>query len=221
MELDGSLFSSTFLWLSGGVYAVALFSAIRMADWGRLQRHGQLHVFLGAVVSLIVLWHLRGQIQPGLSFHLLGATTITLMFGWSLALIVASLALLATCLNTGYGWESYIVSGLTVALLPITLTQILLVLVRSWLPKHFFIYVLGNGFLTAWLVAYASGYTAVNFLVMSGTYTMAELEATIIPFFPLMFLPEAIINGWIITILVLFCPTWVHSFSDEQYLKGK
>ncbi len=178
-------------------------------------------MFLGAVVSLIVLWHLRGEIQPGLYFHLLGVTTITLMFGWSLALVAASLALLATCLNTGHGWEGFIISVYTVAILPITLTQVLLVLIRSWLPKHFFIYVLVNGFLTAWVVAYAGGYAAVNLLVMSGAYTMAQLNATIIPFFPLMFFPEAILNGWIITILVLFCPGWVHSFSDEQYLNGK
>lgn len=221
MELDGHLFSATLLWLSGGVYAIALFYALRMAPWRRFRQQGQVHVFLGAIVALLVLWHMRGQVQPGLSFHLLGVTTITLMFGWSLALIAASLALLATSLNTGYGWEGYVVSVLTVALLPISLSQVLLVLVRSWLPKHFFIYVLGNGFLTAWLVAYVSGYVAVSLLVIGGAYTLAELELTIIPFFPLMFFPEAILNGWIITILVLFCPTWVHSFSDEQYLKGK
>jgi uncharacterized membrane protein len=112
-------------------------------------------------------------------------------------------------------------SALTAILIPITLTQILLVLARSWLPKHFFIYVLGNGFLTAWLVAYISGYAAVALLVLSGAYTRADLELTIIPFFPMMFFPEAIINGWVITIFVLFRPHWVHSFSDEQYVKGK
>jgi uncharacterized membrane protein len=114
-----------------------------------------------------------------------------------------------------------IASVLTTILIPITLTQVCLVLARSWLPKHFFIYVLGNGFFTAWLVAYVSGYTAVELLVMSDAYARTDLEVTIIPFFPMMFFPEAIINGWIITILVLFCPNWVHSFSDEQYVKGK
>lgn len=221
MELDGKLFSSILLWLIGGGYALLLFYAIRMAPWRRLKQPGQLHVFLGAVVALILLWHLRGQIQPGLSFHLLGATTITLMFGWSLAIIAASLALLATCLNVGYGLEGFVMSTLTVVLVPITLSQVLLVLVRSWLPKHFFIYVLGNGFLTAWFVAYVSGYIAIKLLVLSGAYSAADLEETIVPFFPLMFFPEAILNGWIITILVLFCPTWVYSFSDEQYLNGK
>ena len=138
-----------------------------------------------------------------------------------MAIVAASLALLAVCVNTGYGWQGYLVSFLTVVLVPITLSQISLVLVRSYLPKHFFVYVLGNGFLTAWLVGYVSGHLALQLLVYSGAYTMAELSVTIVPFFPLMFFPEALINGWIITMLVVFYPAWVHSFSDEQYIHGK
>ena len=58
-------------------------------------------------------------------------------------------------------------------------------------------------------------------LVWSSAYTYSELDLTLLPFFPLMFLPEAIINGWITVIMVTFRPHWVGSFSDEQYIKGK
>ncbi|MCU7843599.1 MAG: energy-coupling factor ABC transporter permease [Candidatus Thiodiazotropha sp. (ex Monitilora ramsayi)] len=221
MEIDGGLFTGTQLWWVAGLFAVVMLMAVRMAPWRRLTDNGQLHVFLGAIVALIALWHMRGQIQPGLSFHLLGVTVVTLMFGWSMAIIAASLALVAVSLNAGYGWQGYLISFLTVVLVPITLSQISLVLVRSWLPKHFFVYVLGNGFMTAWVVGYVSGYLAMQLLVMSGAYTMAELSLTIMPFFPLMFFPEALINGWVITMLVAFYPAWVHSFSDEQYINGK
>jgi uncharacterized membrane protein len=221
MELDGELFSGALLWWLVGLYGVTLLIALRLAPWGRLAVQGQLHVFLGAIVALIVLWHIRAHLQPGISFHLLGVTVITLMFGWSMAIVMASLALLAVCVNAGSGWQGYVVSFLTVALVPITLSQISLILVRSWLPRQFFVYVLGNGFFTAWLVGYVSGYLAMQLLVLSGAYTMAELQVTVMPFFPLMFFPEALVNGWLITLMVLFCPTWVYSFSDEQYLHGK
>ncbi|MCU7920497.1 MAG: energy-coupling factor ABC transporter permease [Candidatus Thiodiazotropha sp. (ex Dulcina madagascariensis)] len=221
MELDGGLFSATLLWWLAGLCAVVMLYALWLAPWRRLTEKGQLHVFMGAVVALIVLWHMRGQLQPGLSFHLLGVTAITLMFGWSMAIIIASLALFAVSLNAGYGWQGYVVSFLTVALVPITLSQCSLVLVRSWLPRHFFVYVLGNGFFTAWLVGYASGYLAMQLLVYSGAYSMAELQMTIMPFFPLMFFPEALVNGWVITMMVVFFPAWVYSFSDEQYIHGK
>ncbi|MEW8029294.1 MAG: energy-coupling factor ABC transporter permease [Candidatus Thiodiazotropha sp.] len=221
MELDGELFTGALLWWFAGLYGVVLLLALRLAPWGRLARDGQLHVFLGAIVALIVLWHIRAHLQPGISFHLLGVTVITLMFGWSMAIIMASIALLAVSLNAGTGWQGFVVSYLTVALVPITLSQISLILVRSWLPRQFFVYVLGNGFFTAWLVGYASGYLAMQLLVLSGAYTMAELEVTVMPFFPLMFFPEALVNGWVITLMVVFCPTWVYSFSDEQYIHGK
>ncbi|MCG7897044.1 MAG: energy-coupling factor ABC transporter permease [Candidatus Thiodiazotropha lotti] len=221
MELDGGLFSTPLLFWLAGLCGAVLIAALKLATWQRLTQQNLIHVFLGAIVCLIALWHMRGQIQPGLSFHLLGVTVITLMFGWSLAILAASIALFAVSMNAGYGWEGYVVSFLTVVLVPITLSQIALVLVRSWLPRQFFIYVLGNGFFTAWLVGYISGYLAMQLLVLSGAYTMAELQVTIIPFFPLMFFPEALINGWVITMLVVFFPAWVYSFSDEQYLHGK
>lgn len=221
MEIDGNLFTGSLLWWLAGLFVVVQLAAIRYAPWRRLTKPGQLNVFFGAVVALIVLWHMRGQVQPGLSFHLLGVTVITLMFGWSMAIIVASLALLAVSINAGYGWQGYLVSFLTVVLVPITLSQISLVLVRSYLPKHFFVYVLGNGFFTAWVVGYVCGHLAMQLLVFSGAYTMAELNVTIMPFFPLMFFPEALVNGWIITMLVVFYPAAVHSFSDEQYIHGK
>jgi len=95
------------------------------------------------------------------------------------------------------------------------------VLIRHYLPKQFFVYVLVNGFLTAGLVGVAMGYTAAWLLVNSGAYTFAQLSQTVLPFFPLMFMPEAMLNGWIMVILVAFRPEWVYSFSDEQYIKGK
>ncbi len=61
----------------------------------------------------------------------------------------------------------------------------------------------------------ATGDLAAGLLVASGTYTFAELDQTLLPFFPLMFLP-AILNGWLLAVLVAFKPQWVYSFSDEQ-----
>jgi len=186
MTIDGSLFGPTALWLFGILYAAVLFAALRMAPWRRFRDAEQVHVFLGATVALLLLWHLDTQVQPGLSFHLLGVTAVTLMFGWSLAVLSTAL-----------------------------------VLIRWYLPKQFFVYVLVNGFLTAGLVGAATGYLAAWLLVASGAYTFAELDQTVIPFFPLMFLPEAMLNGWLLAALVVFKPEWVYSFSDEQYLHGK
>ena len=221
MELAGDLFSATLRWWIGGLYALALFHALRMAPWQRLGDSEQLHVFLGSCVFLILLWSLRIDVILGLQFHLLAVTSLTLMFGWSFAIVGASVALLAVTLNGAGSWEGFVGSAVTVGVLPVTLTQVILVLVRSLLPKNFFIYVLVNGFLTAGVVALISGYAATALLLLSGAYSLEQMRETVVPFFPLMFVPEAMLNGWIMTVLVAFRPHWVVSFDDRLYIHGK
>ena len=221
MELSAELFSGSFHWWISLFYGVLLLYAVRNANWPRLKNSEQLHVFLGACVCLILLWHVKAPVNSALSFHLLGITTLTLMFGWSFAVLGTGIALVGVTFNSDLGWQGFAVNAMILGVLPVTLTQFILVLVRSLLPKHFFIYVLVNGFLTAGFVALASGYLAAGLLVWSGSFGMVELEQNLIPFFPLMFLPEAMLNGWLITILVLYRPRWVSSFNDELYLKDK
>lgn len=221
MEADASLFpSATVVWVAG-LYLVVLYVAIRQAPWRRLLESEQLNVFLGASVAILMLWLMKADVRPGFAFHLLGVTSVTLMFGWSFGIIIASLALLGAVLNDGAGWEAFAFNILFVGILPVTLTQIFLVLIRHFLPKHFFIYVLGNAFFTAGAVGWISGMTVIGALVLNETYTWADVQLNILPFFPLMYFPEAFVNGWVMTILISLRPTWVYSFSDEQYLKGK
>jgi uncharacterized membrane protein len=205
----------------GLIFVLCLALALRLTPWRKFRDLEQLNVFLGTVVALVLLWHMDAQVQPGLSFHLLGVTAMTLMFGWSLAVIGASLALLGVTLNAGTGWEGFALNAILSGIVPASLTQVLLILIRWYLPKHFFVYVLVNGFLTAGVVGVATGYLAAFLLVLSGAYSFADLSESVLPFFPLMFMPEAFLNGWILAVLVAFKPQWVYSFSDEQYLKGK
>jgi uncharacterized membrane protein len=221
MVVDSALLPAPLSWLFAILFGLALVFALRLAPWRKLRDPEQLHVFFGAVLVLILLWHMRVDVQPGLTFHLLGLTAVTLMIGWSLAVIGAILALAAVTFNGDGGWSSFAVNAMIGGVIPITLTQILLILIRWYLPRHFFVFVMVNGFLTAGFVGIASGYIAAWLLIAGGAYSFAELNQTFLPFFPLMFLPEAILNGWVIVVLVAFRPQWVYSFSDEQYLKGK
>jgi uncharacterized membrane protein len=70
-------------------------------------------------------------------------------------------------------------------------------------------------------VATLSGGLALWLLTLSGAYSWIDLQQNLLPYFPLMFLPEAVINGWFMTLLVAFRPQWVGSFSDDQYINGQ
>ena len=221
MEFSGELFPSSWLWVCGVLYAGLLLKVLRWADWGRLAAQGQLNVFLGAVVCLLVLWTLRTEVQPGFSWHLSGMVALTLMFGWSLAIVAGSLALFAATVAGMNDWSGMLPSALVFIMLPATLTQVLLGLARAYLPKHYFVYVFVNAFFAAGLIAVLVALTATGLLLSAEAYSLQEISDTYLLFLPLMFFPEAVLNGWLISIMVGFKPHWVGSFSDEEYLHGK
>ena len=221
MEFGGNLFGAEAIWAVGVVDALILVMAFRHAPWRRLLEMGRSHAYFAALVVVMLLWSLRADVVQGLQFHLLGVTSLTLMFGWSLALIGATVALVGVILAGWSDWSGFSFSFITLALAPISLTYISLILVRSYLPKHFVIYVFINAFVTGGLVGMSCGYLSAAILVMSGAYSFSELQDTVMPFFPIMFSPEGVFNGWIMTLMVVLKPEWVYSFSDEEYLDGK
>jgi uncharacterized membrane protein len=221
MEFSGGLFPASWLWLFGGLYAWLLSRAVRWADWSRLRQADQQHVFLGAVVCVLVLWSLRTEIQPGLTWHLSAMVTLTLMFGWSLAVVAGSLALTLATLFGLNDWAGFLPTALVFIMLPAALTQLLLGLARAYLPKHYFVYVFVNAFFAGGLIALVLALTATGMLLTADAYSWQKLSDNYLLFLPLMFFPEAVLNGWMISIMVGFKPDWVGSFRDEEYLHGK
>lgn len=221
MELSGEFFSVP--WLVGlyGLLALALWKALRWAAWGRLSEAQQLHVFLGSSVALMLLWALRTQIEPGFSWHLSGMVALTLMFGWSLAVIGGCLVLFGITLAGLNDWAGFGPSAAVQVLLPASLTQVALGLARAYLPRHYFVYVFVNAFLTGGVVAIASALATAGLLLAVGAFTLERLQQNYLLFLPLMFFPEAVLNGWTMSILVGYRPAWVSSFRDEDYLDGK
>jgi len=221
MEFSGELFPKSWLWASAVLYAGLLVRVLRWADWRRLAGPGQLNVFLGAVVCVLGIWTMRTEVQPGFYWHLSGMVTLTLMFGWSLAILAGSLALVAVTVAGLNDWPGLFPSALVFIVLPATLTQVLLGLARAYLPKHYFVYVFINAFFAGGLVSLLVALTATGILLAAGASSLQKLGDTYLLFLPLMFFPEAMLNGWMISIMVGFKPHWVGSFRDEEYLHDK
>jgi len=200
---------------------LVLIGAVWHAPWRRLIDSGRIHAFFIALLIIMMLWAMRTPVVEGLKFHLLGVTAMTLMFGGSLAIIGATLALIGLSIVGFSDWQGFPFSFITLVLAPVMLTYLSLLLVRAYLPKHFIVYVFVNAFVTGGLVGMSCGYLSAAILVLSGTYSYSDLENTVMPFFPIMFFPEGVFNGWVMTLLVVFKPGWVYSFSDEEYLVGK
>ena len=221
MELSGSLFHPFWQVLFAGLFFLALWFALRWANWRRLKDRGQQHVFLGAVVFLFFLWNMRVEMLPGFYWHLSGMVIVTLMFGWSLAIVAGSLALAGVMLAGLNDWGGWFPSVVLAVLMPASITQALLGVTRVNAPKHFFVYVLVNAFLAGGLVFVIMASLITGGLLLMDAFPWWDLQQKFLKLTPMMFFPECMLNGWIIAMLVGFKPHWVGSFSDEEYLHGK
>jgi uncharacterized membrane protein len=216
------LLPDAWLWLAAAVYGLALLAAIRTTRWrDYLEQPHKAHVLLGSSVALILLWQITATRLPGLEYHYLGATLMTLMFGWQRALLVISLVLLGLIYNGSSDWQTYPLNVLTMGLVPILTSYAIYRAVERYLPHHVFIYIFLNGFFGAALAMLAAVAAASLLLLLSGAYSFAQLSYDYFPFLPLMLFPEAFITGMFTSILVAMYPDWISTFDDARYLHGK
>lgn len=222
MNLSYGLFPGPVYWAADGLFGLAILAAVRGAPWGRLKRSSEeLHVFLGGCVALLLIWHLRAGIHPGQSFHLLGGTLFALMFGWELALIGVSLVLVGTTLNGLGDWYSLPLNALLTGVLPVACGYGVYRLAVRFLPHHFFVYVIVNGFLCAALSMVLTVGASSLLMLCCGTHPEVGPMHDYLLLVPMMSFAEGFFTGMLITALVLFRPEWIATFDDRRYIAGK
>jgi len=208
------LFFANLIWLAIGLYA------LRSAPWRLLLANPKLqHVFLGASMVLFLIWIFEVGVRPALGFHLLGVTVYTLMFGWSLGVIGASLVMLAVTVTHG-DWAALAMNALLLGVLPVSISYGVYALVDRYLPHHLFIYIFLCAFFNAMLAAGITVLALVVLLVVTETYSFVRISNDYLPFVPLYLFPEGLINGMITTVLVGLRPDWLKTYDDERYLKS-
>jgi len=221
MNMSLELLPASWYYLAAGLYVLALIPALWTAPWQRFQHPQTIHVFLGSCVALLLLWHITTTEFPGLNYHYIGATLLTLMFGWQLALLGFSLVYLGMMFNGSSEWQTLPLNILVMGLVPILTSQLIYWLVDRKLPNHFFVYLFLNAFFGAALALLVMIGVASGLLLLADTYTFPQLAHDYFPFLPLMMFPEAFITGMLTAILVVMTPGWVGSFDDRRYLHGK
>lgn len=203
-----------FLWLGAALLGIA---TARGAQWRRLLDRNDLNVFLGATVAVLALWFIKTGIKPGLSFHLLGATGLTLMFGPWFALLALGLLNALTAAFSGHlaAWPAnWLINGAV----PVAVSWGMYQLVDRKLPNHFFIYIFLNAFFGAALAIGVLGAASTLFDAAIGAYPLAYLLDEYLPYYMLMAWGEAFATGMLITLMVVYKPEWVSTFDDTRYL---
>jgi uncharacterized membrane protein len=221
MDIPAGLLPQNVLWAAWVLYSLLLISALLTAPWSKLSDNEASHVYFGAVAVACVLWTLRAGIAPGYNYHLLGVTSLCLMFDWQFALLASSLVLLVTTWKGPAGGEAFALNALIMGALPVLSTRVLLYASQRRLTHNFFVYIFVNAFFAGALGILLCGLAAstVHALAEGGAGNQTREDYML--FIPLLMFGEAFLNGMAMTLLVAYRPRWVSTFHDHWYLDGK
>lgn len=210
MDLPDGLLTPALTWAGYLLLCPLVVWAAATADWRRVAQPRASHVYLGSCVAVLLIWQVRAGLPPGPYLHLLGATVLTLMFGWRLALVGLVAVTVGTTLNGGGGWQAFGVNALITAALPVFVT---LAISRAGerLPRNPFNYILVCGFAAAAACIVAVGVAAAAVLLWVGVTNDHALYSYLMSFLLLIF-PEAFVNGSLIAWLVMFYPGLVEGY---------
>ncbi len=197
------------------MYAAGVLAALRTAPWSALRDPTIQNLALGCSVCLIALWRMKAGLQPGLAFHFLAVTTVTLMLGWSLAVITTFAAELSLTLMVGEPVVGVGVDGILTGLLPASLTYLLYGLYERRLPQHLFVYIFAVAFLGGATVAVVTVFARATLLTLVGAYSLDRLSSEYLPFLPLYAFPEAVLNGMLVTVLSVYRPGWMKTLNEN------
>ena len=221
MDIPANLLPPAYLWTAGLIYALLMAAALATAPWSKIRDNEAQHIFFGTIVVLSLLWILRGGIQDGLGFHLLGMTLMCLMFEWQFALLAASLVVaIATAIGPA-GWEAFAVNQLLSGALPVLFTRVFLYFSQRKLPHNFYIYVFVNAFLGGALSILLTGLASASLQHLAGVQPDGSIMRNFVTILPLLMFGEAFLNGGTMTLLVAYRPHWVATFHDRWYLRDK
>ena len=221
MNLPDNLLGEGWYWAAWAVWIPLFARSVVRAPWSRLRDAELLNVWLGMIVLLTLVWHLKAGVRPGLSLHLLGATVFTLSFGPHLAFIGLSLVSLGIVLNGGGDLFALAANASLTAGVGVLVSGGIQSLVARFLPRHFFVYLFANGFFGAALTILGVGLAASALLTLAGAYEWEYLAGEYLPYFLLLGFSEAWLSGMLMTLFVVYRPQWVSTFDDSVYLANK
>ena len=196
-----------------------LLAALYYAPWRALLRvNGRQHALLGAILALALFWQLRVEVDESLAVHPLAITTLTIIFGWSLAIISGTLACGLSQFGGDQLWLAWPVDSLLAVTVPACITWLVLQVIERIRQKNLFVYMLGAGFFGAMFSVLSCGAVAIGLFWLSDSQQLLASANQYFYVYALLMLPEGFINGAMVSVTTVLWPHMVKTYDDHFYL---
>ena len=193
------------LWL----LAPLLLATVVTAPWRALMARQERMTALGVSIAVLpLLWSMSPPLPGGIYLHLLGMTTVTLIFGWQLALLAGLLAGGVLVFVGNWPLPALPINYLLTVAIPVLVSAAILGAANRLRRTNLFVYMLGVGFF--------GSMAALGATLMLGNHLFdTGLDHALVM---LLTFPEGFVNGAIISALTVFYPELVRTYDDERYL---
>lgn len=171
-----------------------------------------------SICVLALLWQTDAAVLDSLSIHFLALTSLALIFGLRLSCLLFTLVIVLQGLMSVQPLD-HLLWTLACGWLVLTLNYAVYLLCSHYLPRHLFVYLFVGAFLNS-----AAGLVVFMLLQawhQADQYSMNQLYDSYLIFIPLAALPEALLNGMAMTLMVIYKPEWVYTFYQRIYLAEK
>ena len=177
------------------------------------------HRWMAATLAIMLMWQLRAQAVDWLTLHLVFTVLMTLVFKMPLALIsnvMINVAMVAIGRND---WSLMGANVLVTGIVPAIVIGFVWRIVDRRLPDNLMVFLFACGFFGTALATLGGGLSAVALIIVAGTDPEAVyLAQEYARFLPLLMPSEAFITGMLLSILLVYHPSWVATFNDHRYI---
>ncbi len=191
----------------------------RKTVWPKLEQDRSFqHILFASIFLLTILWSAQAGVKEGLKIHFLALTTLTMMYGWRMAFLIAIPAMIVNHWIQGTPFILLPSSLLLSALLPILISYSVFILSYHYLPRNIFVFIFVAGFFNGAITG--SLHLLVNsfYHLFVGHYDWETIQHNYFIFVPLLAFPEGLLNGMSLAVLTVFKPEWLRVFSDRDYI---
>ncbi|WP_067217256.1 energy-coupling factor ABC transporter permease [Marinomonas gallaica] len=220
MNFTSQLFSQGFEWVCWLFVILIVGRAFVSVPWSTLLHDGRLqNRFLGSVVALVLLWQMSVDLNVGVIIHFIGMTTITLFFGWPLAIVAGIVAQSVDLFWALNQWPVYGVNLMFNVIIPVALTWWMHCFIERFKPSNPFVFILGAGFFGCVVSTTVSSLVAVVALKLFGEFELKLSAEEYLGYLPIFVFPEAVVNGMFISATTILYPHVVTTFNEARYFK--